>query len=140
MNRDIGKNAERELVTILRKEGFTAVRIPTSNSSPNPLPDIFATKGNILLSIECKSTWEDKVKIKENQVKKLFDFLSMFSMNGIAVVAVKFKKIHEWRILLLESVKDITITIDNSIPLKNLSVIIKEKESEMKKNIIYLSS
>ncbi|MCH4816436.1 MAG: Holliday junction resolvase Hjc [Saccharolobus sp.] len=130
MNRDIGKNAERELVSILRGEGFNAVRIPTSNSSPNPLPDIFATKGNNLLSIECKSTWESKVKVKEHQVKKLFDFLSMFTMNGIPVIAVKFKQIHEWRVLVPEKAEDIVVTIDNTIPMENLFKILEKKVEE----------
>ncbi|QGA54179.1 endonuclease [Sulfolobus sp. E5-1-F] len=130
MNREIGKNAERELVAILRGERFNAVRIPTSNSSPNPLPDIFATKENILLSIECKSTWENKVKVKKNQVRKLFDFLSMFTMNGIPVIAVKFKQIHEWRAIVPEKVEDVIVTIDNSIPIEDLFKILEKRVEE----------
>ena len=130
MNKDIGKNAERELVSILREQGFNAVRIPTSNSSPNPLPDVFATRENLLLAIECKSTWENKVKVKEKQIRKLFDFLSMFiTMEGIPLIAVKFKNIHEWRILMLEKVEDVTVTAENTKPIETIFVegINKEK-------------
>ncbi|AAK41424.1 endonuclease [Saccharolobus solfataricus] len=130
MNRDIGKNAERELVSILRGEGFNAVRIPTSNSSPNPLPDIFATKGNTLLSIECKSTWENKVKVKEHQVRKLLDFLSMFTMKGVPLIAIKFKQVHEWRVLVPEKAEDIIVTIDNSIPIEDLFKILEKRIEE----------
>ncbi|PVU78223.1 endonuclease [Sulfolobus islandicus] len=130
MNRDIGKNAERELVSILRGAGFNAVRIPTSNSSPNPLPDIFATKENTLLSIECKSTWENKVKVKENQVRKLFEFLSMFTMSGIPIIAVKFKQIHEWRVLIPKKAEDIVVTIDNTISIEDLFKILEKSVEE----------
>ncbi|ACP55014.1 Holliday junction resolvase Hjc [Saccharolobus islandicus] len=130
MNRDIGKNAERELVSILRGEGFNAVRIPTSNSSPNPLPDIFATKENTLLSIECKSTWENKVKVKENQVRKLFEFLSMFTMSGIPIIAVKFKQIHKWRVLIPKKAEDIVVTIDNTISIEDLFKILEKSVEE----------
>lgn len=125
MNRDIGKNAERELVSILREKGFNAVRVPTSNSSLNPLPDIFATKGNILLGIECKSTWENKVRVKESQIRKLFEFLSMFTMDRIPIVAVKFKKIHRWKVYLPNRIEEIIVTLDNSISLEKLLSDIK---------------
>nr|WP_252897110.1 hypothetical protein [Metallosphaera hakonensis] len=62
MNKDVGRNAERELVSILREAGFNSVRIPTSNSSSNPLPDVFATKGEVLLAIEVKSTWRKRLR------------------------------------------------------------------------------
>jgi Holliday junction resolvase len=114
VNRDIGKNAERELVSILKSEGFYAVRIPTSNSSSNPLPDVFATKGNLLLAIECKSTWEDKVKVREIQIKKLFEFLSMFPMDGKAIIAVKFKSIHRWKTFEIHKIEEIVVTKENS--------------------------
>jgi len=117
VNRDIGKNAERELVSLLRENGFKAVRIPTSNSSHNPLPDVFATKGNTLLAIECKSTWEDKVKVRSIQVEKLFGFLSMFTMEGIPLIAVKFKKLHQWRVVVLTKIEDILVSSDNSMPM-----------------------
>ncbi|AWR93616.1 Holliday junction resolvase Hjc [Acidianus brierleyi] len=131
MNRDIGKNAERELVSILKSEGFYAVRIPTSNSSSNPLPDIFATKRNLLLAIECKSTWEDKVKVREIQIRKLFEFLSMFTMDGKAVIAVKFKNIHKWKIFEIQKIEEIVVTKDNSEFLENfLSLTIKKSIEE----------
>ncbi len=119
MNKDIGRNAERELVSILKSEGFYAVRIPTSNSSSNPLPDVFATKGNLLLAIECKSTWEDKVKVREIQIRKLFEFLSMFTMEGKAVIAVKFKNIHRWKIFEIQNITEIIVTQENSDYLEN---------------------
>lgn len=138
MNKNIGKNAERELVSILRREGFNAVRIPTSNSSPNPLPDIFATKGNVLIAIECKSTWESKVKIKGLQIKKLFDFLSMFTMDGIPLLAVKFKVIHEWRAYIPNKIDDIVITLDNTSSISEILSLNKSVNFMRKESTLYL--
>ncbi|MEM3356178.1 MAG: Holliday junction resolvase Hjc [Metallosphaera sp.] len=107
-----GREAERELVKKLREKGFKAVRIPASNPSAEPLPDVFATKGDVLLAIEVKSTWEKKVKVREEQVKKLFDFLSFFPLNGMALVVGKFKR-RRWTVRVVEKVEDIIISEDD---------------------------
>jgi len=83
-----------------------------------------------LLSIECKSTWENKVKVKENQVRKLFEFLSMFTMSGIPIIAVKFKQIHEWRVLIPKKAEDIVVTIDNTISIEDLFKILEKSVEE----------
>ncbi|BDC18001.1 Holliday junction resolvase Hjc [Acidianus sp. HS-5] len=119
MNKTIGRNAERELVKLLRGYGFNAVRIPTSNSSPNPLPDVFATRGCILLSIEVKSTWQRKVKVEEIQVRKILDFLKMFPMEGKALIIVKFKGGKGWRVKEVNEKKDEEVNEENSIPLED---------------------
>ncbi|ARM74859.1 Holliday junction resolvase Hjc [Acidianus manzaensis] len=120
MNKNIGRNAERELVKILKSKGFNAVRIPTSNTSPNPLPDVFATQNNILLSIEVKSTWNSKVKIEKIQICKIIDFLLMFPMKGIPIIAVKFKgKEGGWMVYEVnpDNRESIEVRKDNCIPL-----------------------
>ncbi|MCY0883222.1 MAG: Holliday junction resolvase Hjc [Acidianus infernus] len=119
MNKTIGRNAERELVKLLMHYGFNAVRIPTSNSSPNPLPDVFATKGNILLSLEVKSTWQKKVKVEENQIRKILDFLKMFPMEGKALIVVKFKGGIGWRVKEVEVAKEEEVNEENSISLED---------------------
>ncbi len=118
MNKTVGRNAERELVRILRSYGFNAVRIPTSNSSSNPLPDVFATKDNILLSIEVKSTWQNKVKVEEIQIRKILDFLRMFPMDGRALLVVKFKG-RGWRVKEVNFIKTEEVKEENSIPLED---------------------
>ncbi|ABP95139.1 MULTISPECIES: Holliday junction resolvase Hjc [Metallosphaera] len=120
MNKEVGRNAERELVSIFREAGFNAVRIPTSNSSSNPLPDLFATKGNLLVAVEAKSTWENKVKVRSLQVEKLLNFLAMFPMKGIPIIAVKFKGIREWRYVVVEKAGDVVVDIINSRPIEEI--------------------
>lgn len=116
-NKLIGRETERELVRILRKLGFSAVRIPTSNSSSNPLPDVFATYQNILLSIEVKTTKTDRVKVNDFQVKKVFEFASMFpTMRSYPLIVVKFRP-GNWRAYRLEEVRSVMVTTKNSVGL-----------------------
>lgn len=120
MNKDVGRNAERELVSIFRKNGYNAVRIPTSNSSPNPLPDVFATKGNVLIAVEVKSTWNNKVKVSSLQVEKLLNFLAMFPMRGFSIIAVKFKGEREWRYVTVDKAEEVVVTVLNSRSLEEI--------------------
>jgi len=87
-----GYDAERELVKKLRSLGFKAVRVPSSAPSSEPLPDIFATLNDRILAVEVKASRGEKVRFNSNQVKKLFDFLDIFSVYSekIALLAGKF--------------------------------------------------
>lgn len=87
-----GYDAERELVKKLRSLGFKAVRVPSSAPSSEPLPDIFATLNDRILAVEVKASRGEKVHFNSNQVKKLFNFLDIFSVYSekIALLAGKF--------------------------------------------------
>ena len=50
-----GHDAERELVHRLRDASFDALRAPVSAPSSEPLPDVFAVKGDAILAFEVKS-------------------------------------------------------------------------------------
>ena len=67
-----GYRAERQLVKKLRRLGFKSVRVPVSAPSSEPLPDVFATKGNSLLAFEVKAPNAEKVYFRKNQVEKIF--------------------------------------------------------------------
>ena len=71
-----GYDAERELVHMFRDVGYSAVRIPVSAPSKEPLPDVFAIKDDAILSIEVKSQVR-YAYYKSHQVVKLFEFLDM---------------------------------------------------------------
>ena len=77
-----GYYAERELVKKLRRYGFRAVRVPMSAPSGEPLPDVFATKGDCILAFEVKAPNADRAYFKRDQVKKLFEFLNIFGVYG----------------------------------------------------------
>lgn len=50
-----GYDAERELVHMLRDAGYDAIRVPVSAPSTEPLPDVFAIKGDSILAVEVKA-------------------------------------------------------------------------------------
>ena len=104
-----GYRAERELVRKLRKQGFNSVRVPVSAPSSEPLPDVFATKGDSLLAFEIKAPNSERAYFQKKQIKKLFDFLDMFEAYAkrIAVIGAKFP--YKWVFKKVEEVNDYVI-------------------------------
>ena len=74
--RERGYNTERALVKILKNKGYKAVRIPVSNTSLNPLPDVFASKKGDVYAFEVKSA-KRYTYTPQRQIEKLFKFLTM---------------------------------------------------------------
>ena len=72
-----GYYTERQLVKRLEKLGFRAVRIPVSNPSANPLPDVIARKDLHIYAIECKNA-SYYAYFPKKQIEKLFRFLDLF--------------------------------------------------------------
>ena len=87
-----GYDAEKELVHRLREAGFDALRVPVSAPSREPLPDVFAVKGDAILAFEVKSQ-ERYAYYKRHQVEKLHEFLEIHRVypTRMAVLAAKFK-------------------------------------------------
>jgi Holliday junction resolvase len=72
-----GFYSENSLVKLLRKNNYNAVRVPVSNPSLNPLPDIIARRDNHVYAIEVKNTGYYAYFPKQ-QIIKLFEFLNQF--------------------------------------------------------------
>lgn len=72
-----GFYSENSLVKLLQRNSFYAVRVPVSNPSLNPLPDIIARRGNHVYAFEVKNAGY-YVYFPKQQIKKLFEFLSQF--------------------------------------------------------------
>jgi Holliday junction resolvase len=87
-----GYDAERQLVHMLRDNGYKAIRIPVSAPSNEPLPDVFAVKDDAILSIEVKAQVR-YIYVKKAQILKLFEFLEIHKIypRRYAVIAAKFK-------------------------------------------------
>jgi len=104
-----GYRAERDLVRKLRNSGFRAVRIPVSAPSSEPLPDVFATKSNMLLAFEVKAPNSDRAYFQKEQIKKLFDFLGMFEAytRRMAIIGAKFP--YRWTFKQIEKIDDYVI-------------------------------
>ena len=62
---------------MLQKHKYNAVRVPVSNPSLNPLPDIIARRDNEVYAIEVKNAGYYAYFPKQ-QINKLFEFLNQF--------------------------------------------------------------
>lgn len=69
-----GFYSETVLVKLLQKKGYYAVRVPVSNPSLNPLPDIMARKGGHMYAFEVKNATY-YAYFPKVQIDKLFRFL-----------------------------------------------------------------
>jgi Holliday junction resolvase len=70
-----GFYSENALVKLLQKHGYSAVRIPVSNPSLSPLPDIIARKGMHIFAFEVKNAGY-YAYFPKLQIDKLFRFLN----------------------------------------------------------------
>ena len=115
-----GYDAERELVKMLRGAGFDALRVPVSAPSNEPLPDVFAIRGETILSCEVKSQ-ERYAYYKRKQVKKLFEFLEIHRIypKRLAVLAAKFKY-KGWVFMVAEKPGDYSLRIGQGIGFRDL--------------------
>ena len=69
-----GFYSETALVKKLEKHGYMAVRVPVSNPSRNPLPDVIARRDKHIYAFEVKTASYYAYFPKE-QIEKLFSFL-----------------------------------------------------------------
>ncbi len=98
-----GKYFEYRALSYLAERGFKAIRIPVSATGKQPLPDVIATRSNVVYSIEVKSTSRDAITVDREQVEKLFAFCDVFSFCKCQpVILVFFKKAKETRFVELQ--------------------------------------
>ena len=88
-----GFHSETALVRKLETQGFKAVRIPVSNPSRNPLPDVIARRDEDVYAFEVKTS-RYYAYFPKNQIEKLFSFLDQLiplnTQNKHAVLAAHF--------------------------------------------------
>jgi len=70
-----GFYSENVLVKLLQKNKFHAVRVPVSNPSLNPLPDVIGRRGSHVYAFEVKNAGYYAYFPKQ-QIDKLFRFLN----------------------------------------------------------------
>lgn len=69
-----GFRSETVLVKMLQKNGYSAVRVPVSNPSISPLPDVIARRDLHVYAFEVKNV-DYYAYFPRKQVEKLFRFL-----------------------------------------------------------------
>lgn len=70
-----GFYSESVLVKLLEKNGYNAVRVPVSNPSLSPLPDVIARKDSHVYAFEVKNA-KYYAYYPKQQIEKLFRFLN----------------------------------------------------------------
>jgi len=68
----------------------------------------------------------EKVKVRENQVRKLFQFSSLFPLTSFNLIVVKFKR-REWRVFQLNAVKEVEVSIEGGEELESFLSSLEEK-------------
>jgi Holliday junction resolvase len=101
-----GFYSETVLVKLLKKNMYNAVRVPVSNPSLSPLPDVIARKNKNVYAFEVKNA-KYYAYFPKKQIEKLFRFLNELipieKKNKHAILAAhlgkkwKFKKI-DWKL------------------------------------------
>ena len=72
-----GFYSENALVKLLQRNSYHAVRVPVSNPSLNPLPDVIARREEHVYAFEVKNAGY-YAYFPRQQVQKLFEFLHEF--------------------------------------------------------------
>jgi len=98
-----GINAERELIHLLWRNGWSAIRVAGSGSSHFPSPDILAGNTQRILAIECKTTKSELQYLSKEKIEQLKLFGRTFGAEP--VVGVKFKQ-HPWFFIPVDILKE----------------------------------
>ncbi len=97
-----GYRFERELVHMLWKSGFAAIRSPASGSMSYPVPDIIAGNGRRYIAIEVKMRANLPVYIPKEDVDNLVKFSEVFGAEPFIAVRIPNEG---WRFLCLNDLK-----------------------------------
>ncbi|MCC6058779.1 MAG: hypothetical protein LM563_00820 [Thermofilum sp.] len=110
-------NVERKLVKMLSANKANHVfRVPVSGS--RSFPDVFLVNNvrDLVVAFEVKTTQESKVKVRREQVSRLFSFIEAFKKyaNREAVVAVWFSREGKWVFKRLDGLlsEDVVVSAD----------------------------
>jgi holliday junction resolvase Hjr len=111
-----GISFERELVHLLQKHHFAAIRVAGSGCTTTPSADILSGNGQKVLCFECKSSSLDAIYIPKQSLADFLQFSYQFGAQPF--VAVRFLR-EQWRFLHHE---DIPQTTANVVITKDLAI------------------
>lgn len=120
-----GIEYERKLVRELYMEGFVGVRTAGSGGgSTQPKPDIIVGKDNKQYAIELKTSGQDDIYIRDEQIEGLVVFARLFGATPL--VCVKFNRL-PFVFMRIESLEhtgrqSYRVTRNEAINLKNRGV------------------
>ena len=84
-----GSNEERAVVKLFEERGFGAIRVPASGArTKSDKPDVVAGNGVDYYAVEVKSSKNDYIYIRSEQIDELVNFASAFG--AVPLVVAKF--------------------------------------------------
>lgn len=104
-----GYAAELELVDLLVRRGFYAVRVPVSGGRSFPC-DVLAAKGRDKRAYEVKTTKKKILCLHEENIKPLVEFCRKFDFRAYIAVRWKYKKKDPWTFIEINEAKPLKIT------------------------------
>ncbi len=94
MNKKRGCNAERELLHLLSKQGFSVARVAGSGMIAETNCDLFVSNGRKKYAVEVKISSNSKKYLSKEQMTSLIEFSKSFGLSPI--VAIKFLRQGWW--------------------------------------------
>jgi len=98
-----GSHAERELVRMLWKAGWAAIRVAGSGVQRFPSPDVLAGNGVRRIAVECKASGELKKYLSKEQIGQLRSFAKAFGAEPW--LGIRFDN-DQWYFLALEDLQE----------------------------------
>ena len=123
-----GISAERELVHLFWKSGWTAVRVAGSGAIKYPCPDVLASNNLRKVAVECK-TVKDSVYIDKKQVEELKLFATAFGAEPW--IGLKFAR-NQWFFLAAGELKETKSGFSANLELCRLKGLLFEQLVETK--------
>ncbi|MBN1923495.1 MAG: hypothetical protein JW791_01910 [Nanoarchaeota archaeon] len=116
-----GASYERELLALLKKKGYAAVRVAGSGRARMEQPDLIASNGVKLLGFECKYSASDYKTIHKDEVNSFVKFCREFHCTP--VLAFRFPHT-EWKFKILNDYVESNVSVKRTDELLVMTEII----------------
>ncbi len=126
-----GSNEERAVVRLFEELGYGAIRVPASGArTKSDKPDVLAGNGRNYYAIEVKSSRNDYIYIRSEQIDELLNFASRFGATPILAVKFTYVPFKVFNPLDLNVTKSGKYTIHRSSAKDDIDLLdyIKERD------------
>jgi Holliday junction resolvase len=116
-----GASYERELLELLKRRGFAAVRVAGSGRARMEQPDLLASNGEKTFGIECKYSGTKYKTITKEEVNALVKFCKEFGCT--ALLAYRFPHT-EWKFKIITDYTNENVSVKKSDNLLTINQIV----------------
>lgn len=108
-----GYRAEIELVSMLKSNGFYAVRLPISGGRGFPC-DVLAAKGDDRRAYQVKETKYDRIYLSKDEVEMLLNFSKAFNLKAYIAVKWKGRRKKKWTFIEVKNAEPLKIKYEEA--------------------------